>query len=119
MEGSLSICRMAPEMPIPPWACEGAFWSITRTGDELSVICCEELVPAGVRAERGWQALRVAGPLNFSMVGILAALIRPLAEAGIPVLTISTFDTDYLLVRSASLEGVTTVLRAAGHTVQS
>ena len=117
MEGDLAICRQAQGSLIPPWALDGEFSSITRTADELSIVCREELVPLGVQADRGWRALRVAGPLDFSLVGVLAAMSGPLAEAGVAVLAISTFDTDYLLVKIATLERAITVLCAAGHVV--
>jgi hypothetical protein len=83
----------------------------------LSIISPEESVPAGVRSERGWRGLRVAGQLDFAEVGILAALIEPMARAGIPVFVISTFETDYLLVKAANFDQAVAKLQEAGHTV--
>ena len=77
----------------------GAFTSITRTPDELSIVCDEDAVPADIKAERGWRTLRIEGPIPFEMVGVAAALLSPLAEAGISIFLVSTFDTDYLLVK--------------------
>jgi hypothetical protein len=93
------------------------FFSITRTGEELSVVCREVLVPEGIRAERGWRAIRVAGVLDLSQVGVLASLAVPLAGAGISLFALSTFDTDYLLVKEQDLGRAVEVLVAAGHAV--
>jgi len=103
---------------VPSWAAGGQFVSITRTDSELSVVCGQEAVPKGVRCERGWRCLRVAGTLDFSLVGVLASLLNPLAEAGISVFVVSTFDTDYLLVKEDNLEAATEVLARRGHAVR-
>ncbi len=84
---------------MPEWATQGQFFSITRTSDELSVIAETVLVPERLRTEVSWRVLKVHGPFEFSEVGVLAALVSPLAAAGVSVFTISTFDTDYLLVQ--------------------
>jgi hypothetical protein len=102
LPGTYAVCRLAADEPIPAWA-TGALISVTRTGEELSVVCGAEAVPAGVRCETGWRCLRVAGTLDFSLVGVLATLLVPLAEAGVSVFAISTFDTDYLLVKESNL----------------
>ncbi len=91
------------------------FFSLTRTGEELSVVCAENLVPVDVQAERGWRALRVAGVIDFSVGGVLATLAVPLAEAGISVFAISTYNTDYLLVKEHDLGRAIEVLRDADH----
>jgi hypothetical protein len=113
---SLAVCKLAADAPSPTWP-RGAFTSITRTPDELSVICDDDAVPADVQAERGWRALRVEGPLPFELTGVAAALTAPLAEARISVFLIATFDTDYLLVKEDVLAQAMGVLRAAGHDV--
>lgn len=110
-----AVCRLEKDVPVPAWTSSGEFFSVTRTADELSIVCPENLVPDGVRCERGWQCLRVAGTIDFSLVGVVAALVTPLAEAGISVFVISTFDTDYLLVKKTDLARATAALRAAGH----
>jgi hypothetical protein len=114
---SLAVCRLGPDEPVPGWAWAGPLAAVVRTPDELSVVCAEAAVPAGVRCERGWRALRVAGPLDFSEVGVLAALVGPLADAGVSVFAVSTFDTDYLLVRAGQLPAAVAALTAAGHTM--
>jgi uncharacterized protein len=113
----LAVCRLDRDSPAPGWAMSEDFFSITRTGEELSIVCREVLVPEGIRAERGWRALRVGGVLDFSQVGILAGVASPLAEAGISLFALSTFDTDYLLVKEHDLGRAIAVLAAAGHTV--
>jgi hypothetical protein len=117
LDGTFAVCRLAADAPVPGWATGGPFVSITRTGDELSVVCREGAVPAGVRCERGWRCLRVAGTLDFSLTGVLASLVGPLAEAGVSASAVSTFDTDYLLVKASGFERAVEVLRRAGHTV--
>jgi hypothetical protein len=113
----LAVCRLDADAAIPTWASSSEFFSITRTADELSVVCPQSLVPDGVRCEQDWRCLRVAGTMEFSMVGVMASLVTPLADAGISVFVVSTFDTDYLLVKENDLARATAVLRAMGHTV--
>jgi hypothetical protein len=113
----LAVCRLEDDAMMPGWAMSEDFFSITRTGEELSIVCREVLVPEGIRAERGWRALRVGGVLDFSQVGILAGVASPLAGAGISLFALSTFDTDYLLVKEQDLGRAIEVLVAAGHIV--
>ena len=111
----LAVCRLSSSDPLPAWALSApGFTSFTRTRHELSVVCEETFVPRGVKAERAWRALAVEGPLDFALTGILASLSAPLAAARISLFAISTFDTDYLLVRESSLAAATETLRAAG-----
>lgn len=100
-----------------PKATAGSFFSITRTADELSVVCRQDAVPEGVVCQRGWRCLRVAGTIPLSVVGVLASLAAPLAEAGISAFAVSTFDTDYLLVKDKDLKAALESLRAAGQLV--
>ena len=116
--GCFAIVRLDPGAPIPAWATISDFFSITGTTDELSIVCPQQSVPEGVNCERGWRCLRVAGTIPFSVVGVLASLTTPLAEAGISVFAVSTFDTDYLLVKGADVERTVDVLRRRGHTIQ-
>ncbi len=102
---------------MPSWALRGSFVSMIRTEHELSVVAPSDGVPAHAKAERGWRAIHVEGTLDFGLTGILAALTVPLAAAGVPVFALSTYDTDYLLVREAMLEAALDALRGAGHTV--
>ncbi len=114
---SLAVCRLDRKAPIPDWATLSRFWSITRSEDELSIVCEEALVPAGVRSESGWRGLKLAGPLDFNLTGILASLLEPLAQVGVSIFAISTFDTDYLLVKQSQLDQAVAALQSAGHKV--
>jgi hypothetical protein len=98
---------------LPSWI-GGEFWSITRTYDELSIVCPQECVPSGVLYEGGWRVLKVLGPLSFALTGILASISGALAEAGISIFALSTYDTDYILVKASQLEGAIEALRKQG-----
>lgn len=113
---TMAVYRLPPDAPLPPWAVRETFVSITRTPHELSVVAEEQPQP-GVTMEGGWRAWQVAGPLAFTLTGVVAALVTPLAAAGIPVFVLSTFDTDYLLVKAVDLARATEALSAAGHEV--
>ena len=119
LPGTYAVCRLPASEPVPGWAYEGDISSVTRTADELSVVCRREGVPAGVSCEADWRCLRVAGTLDFSLTGVLASLASPLAEAGISIFVISTFDTDYLLVKEERLARACEVLAAHGHVVEA
>jgi hypothetical protein len=113
--GSYAICRWGPEDPLPPWVMQGEFFSVTRTPAELSAVCDVAVVPTGVKAEGPWLVLAVRGPLDFNITGVLAALAAPLATAGISIFAVSTYDTDYVLVRDHELDRAVRALREAGH----
>jgi hypothetical protein len=118
LDGRYAVCRLGPAAPVPAWAWTGPFVSVTRTPAELSIVCAEAAVPPDQpTVERGFRALGVAGPLAFDVVGVMARLTGPIAEAGISILALATYDTDYLLVRATDLARVVDVLRAAGHTI--
>ena len=112
-----AISRLAADSPIPGWATQGPFFSVTRTGDELSVVSELSRVPPGVQSQPGWRILKVHGPFVLSEIGVLSGLAAPLAESNISLFAVSTFDTDYLLVVSATLSAAITALERAGHTV--
>jgi hypothetical protein len=113
LSGRYAVCRLEPDAPVPAWA-RGEFVSITRTADELSVVCDEADVPPDARCERGWRRLKLAGPLDFALVGVLHSLLAPLAAAGVSVFAVSTYDTDYVLVRDADLHRALAALKDAG-----
>jgi hypothetical protein len=116
----LAICRLDPHAETPDWATgPDRFVSWTRTREELSIVCPEDRVPEGVRSDRGWRALKLEGPLELTMTGIIASMAAPLAEAGIPIFAIATFETDYLLVRDSQLDSSIAALRERGHTVNA
>jgi hypothetical protein len=117
LEDVLAISKLPADAPLPPWASGCPFVSITRTPDELSIVCREAVLPLDVNSERGWRCLRVAGPLAFSSVGILASLVEPMAKAGIPVFVVSTFNTDYVLLKAGDFDRAVEHLQQAGHMI--
>lgn len=116
--GVFAVCKLGADSPIPSWATLGNFHAITRTGDELSLVCRQQDVPDGVVREAGWRCLRVAGNMPFTSVGVLAALTVPMARARIGVFAFSTYDTDYLLVKADDFPIALAALQTAGHTVE-
>jgi hypothetical protein len=115
LPGAFAVCRLGPDEAIPSWLSSSDFCSITRTAEELSVVAPEGAVPGTCQAEKGWRCLKVQGPLDFDLTGILSSLSAPLAEAGISIFALSTYDTDYLLVRALDLDKAIRVLNAYGH----
>jgi uncharacterized protein len=101
----LVICRLHSDYPLPELPLhESGFCSVTKTAEEVSLVCREESIPAGFPVEKDFRLLKVEGPLDFSLTGVLSLLLKPLADAAIPVFTISTYDTDYILVKDGQLE---------------
>jgi hypothetical protein len=116
--GRFAVCKLPPNSAVPAWGMAGDVFSVTRTVEELSVVCRQELVPSGTQAEVGWRCLRVAGAMPFTLVGVLASLTGPVAAAGVGIFVVSTFDTDYLFVKDAEFQAAVTALRGAGHSVE-
>lgn len=112
-----AICRLDPNSTVPNWALAGSLSSVTRTEDELSIVCAQTQAPEGARCDREWRCMKVHGPLDFSLTGVLASLVSPLAEAGISIFAFSTFDTDYLMVKAGNLEPAIKALTDAGHEI--
>jgi hypothetical protein len=121
MEARYVVCRFGSRATIPAWADGEGLVSITRTQDELSIICPESRLPREVngKAELGWRCLRLHGPFDFAAVGILASVAQPIAEEGVGIFALSTFDTDYVLVKEHELGHAVAALRRAGHTVHA
>jgi hypothetical protein len=118
IEVRLAVCRLDAGGDVPPWVDRSrAFTSVTRTSDELSVVCAQDDVPEGVPTEGPWRALRVQGPIVMTLIGVVAALANPLADAGISIFAISTFDTDYILVHEPDFEAAVAALTQSGHVV--
>jgi len=114
---TFAICRLDGDAGVPDWA-KGEFISVTRTPDELSIVCSQDDMPADIQSEDGWRCLRVAGKLDFSVIGVIASLTGTLAAADISVFAISTFDTDYLLVKESDLDAAVESLGEAGHAIR-
>ncbi len=115
---ALAVCRLETTASMPDWEALGRFWSVTRTEEEITVVCPEAHVPQGVKRESGWRALKVEGPLEFSLTGVLASLTAPLAREKVSVFAISTYDTDYLLVKEEQLSEAIRALREEGYEIR-
>ena len=113
LPGNYAICRLDPGDSVPDWA-GGELVSVTRTPAELSIVCQDENVPGDVQSEGGWRSLRVRGKLDFSLVGVISRIATVLADSGLSTFALSTFDTDYFLVRASDLEEAIQVLAGAG-----
>ena len=119
LPGRMAVCRFEPTAPLPDWIDESGFHSVTRTQEELTVVCSEAQVDPGTTCERGWRCFKVQGPLDFSEIGIMFSLTRPLAANGVSIFVISTFNTDYFLVKEKELSKSIDALTAAGHRVDT
>lgn len=115
--GTYAICRLAPDSPAPAWALTAPHYSITRTRDEMSIVVADDRVPADVVASRGWQMLRIAGPMPLDQSGILASVTMPLAASRVSVFAMATYDTDYVLIPGAQRVTAVAALEAAGHRI--
>lgn len=115
LEAPLSVIHFSSQNPIPEWVWSSRFYSITRTSDELSIFCETACIPHSEDAAHGWRAFRVVGSLDFSMNGIISSLSLPLAAKQISIFSISTYDTDYMVVLEERLADAMDVLRRAGH----
>jgi uncharacterized protein len=113
----LAVCRLGAKDPIPEWAVGESFLSITRTREELCIICEDAFVPGGTHASRGWQGFKIEGPLDLDLVGILVSVAVPLAQSNIGILPIATYETDYVLVRDRQVVDAIKALRFAGFDV--
>ena len=115
----LAVCRLPADAPWPSPPADGSLFSVTGTRSELSVVCRVDAAPLTARIEPGWRALTVAGPLDFSAIGVIASLTAPMAAAGVGVFVLSTYDTDHILVKEGDLGRAVDALRADGHSVVS
>lgn len=98
------VCRLDKTDLIPEWVKKSDFYSITKTSEELSIVCAQAYIPNGVKYEKDWRALKIEGPLDFSLIGILAPISTILAKKGISIFAISTYDTDYILVKNKDID---------------
>ncbi|MBU3105593.1 ACT domain-containing protein [Clostridium gasigenes] len=104
------VCRLDKANSIPNWAIEGEFYSITKTEDELSIVCLQESIPTDIKYEKDWKVLKVEGPLDFALVGILAGISSLMASKGISIFAISTYDTDYILIKEKDIDNAIELL---------
>lgn len=119
LDETFSIHRFQPDAKIPEQLLREDFFTLVKTPEELSIVCSDQLMIESDKKESGWRCFKVVGPLDFSLTGILAGLAQVLAEAKISIFAVSSFDTDYLLVRSHQLDKATDVLRQAGYLIHS
>ena len=119
MPGKFAVCRLSADGPVPEWVWSGPFTSVTRTADELSIVCAADRLPEEHQPKSPWVCFKLEGPFAFSEVGILASVIGPLAESGVPIFALSTFDTDYVLVDAENVKIALQALRDAGHQLVS
>jgi hypothetical protein len=112
-----AILHISSDENIPAWVLNGKYWSITRSESEISIVCQQDVVPTGFKGEFNWKVFKVHNPLTFEMAGILASLANPLADAGISIFAISSYETDYLMLKEVNLEKAVEVLSKAGHII--
>jgi hypothetical protein len=117
LDDEFAVCRLHPESNTPAWVSAGKFSSITRTPDELSIVCAARHVPQDVKCERGWRALKLEGPLDFALTGIVASVAKPLAEAEIAIFPMATYDTKYMLIKADQVGPAINALTTYGHVV--
>lgn len=112
LDGLFGICKLKKNEDFPEWAVsKDSMYSITETYTEISVLCPQERIPIFIEAEKGWKALKIEGPLDFSMTGVLSSIVKPLADAKISIFTISTYETDYIFVKQKDYENAVKILR--------
>ncbi len=114
---TFAICRLEKGATPPQWVQNASFFSITGTADELSLVCRAESVPTDIQADWGWRCFKLQGPFPFSLTGILNSVTVPLAQADIGIFAVSTYNTDYVLVKEHALQQALSVLTEAGHTI--
>jgi len=117
LPATFAVCRLPPDSPIPALTTTAVLTSITRTADELSILCPTDQAPGTAKCESPWTCLKLEGPFPFSLTGVLASFLNPLAESGIPIFAVSTFDTDYILVKEEHAATALETLIKAGHTL--
>ena len=117
LPGAYGIVHLGAEVPVPSWATKGDFSAVTRTADELSVVCRIENFPEGVHSQHRWTCMRLEGPFAFSQTGVLLAFIEPLSSNRVPIFAVSTYSTDYVFVREDKTKVALDLLSKVGHTL--
>ncbi len=114
----LAVCRLPAQCALPTWLAYSALSSVTRSSDETSIVCEAASVPPDVLVESGWRAIKVSGPLDLGLTGVLLSIAQPLATAGVSIFALSTYDTDYVLVKDSALANAVSALSSAGHRIK-
>lgn len=117
LPSTFAVCRLPPDAPIPAAMATGSFTSISRSAEELSIVCPIDQAPQNAKCESPWTCFKLEGPFPFSLTGVLASFLAPLAERGVPIFAVSTFDTDYILVKEENAAAAMETLMQAGHTL--
>lgn len=117
LKTEFGVCRLGADEKIPAWCQQGSFYSMTRTSDELSIVCEQQVIPPDIKCERDWRIFKILGPLDFSLIGILAQIGQVMAEKQISIFALSTYDTDYILVRLDKVNDAEQALIGAGYQV--
>jgi hypothetical protein len=112
---TFAVCRLEPDAAIPGWAMQSSFFSITRTPEEISIVCPQDDVSNSVLVEKDWRCFKVEGPLDFRFTGVLASLASPLAAAGVSIFALATYNTDYLLIKEEDMSRAVLALTDEGH----
>ena len=115
LKGKFAVCRLNNNELIPKWSENSDFFSITKTSDELSIVCSQDSITSGIKCEKDWRILKVEGPLDFSLIGILSSISTVLAQKEISIFAISTYDTDYILVKDNDIDNAMNALAAEGY----
>lgn len=117
LPGEFCVIRMPPNSNVPSWSLSGSFVSVTRTGEELSLVCESKNVPAELKVRELWTGLKLQGPFAFTETGVLASFLEPLARARVPIFAVSTYDTDYVFVKVETAKEAVKALEIAGHSL--
>ena len=117
LEDFFGICVFENNAPIPDWVVAASFCSITRTEKELTVVCPQNIIPADIEHERDWRCFRIDGSFDLNQIGVISSLAAPLAQAGISIFVVSSYDTDYILVKEEKVEQAIAVLSGDGHSI--
>lgn len=112
LNNKYGVCRLDKNELIPTWPQNSDFFSITKTSDELSIVCSQDDIPDDIKCEKDWRMLKILGPLDFSLIGILSSISTILAQKGISIFAISTYDTDYILVKNKDIDNAIAALIA-------
>jgi hypothetical protein len=115
LDVTLAICQLEPGSEVEEWSDGTGIFSVMRTDDEVTIVCSEDLVPEGATCSKGWKCIRLVGQFDFTEVGIVSQLALPLAGANVPIFVMSTYNTDYVLVKNHDLQRASEALRMAGH----
>jgi hypothetical protein len=117
LKDSYGVCEFPSTASIPEWALNASLCSVTRSKKELTIVCTQDVIPADIEYDSGWRCFRVDGSFDFNPIGVISSFAAPLAEAGVSIFVISTYDTDYILVKKEKVEQAVTVLTDCGHLV--